>query len=429
MKLFSFLVSFLLFNGHSFYYYDSPSTLIGKFWIENNQIVFFLKNGINTYDIDSNTISICELEYDYNMYENLYVEKLKDNLYFFDKEGGFVFKLVNDKLFRIDNSYKHRLHNGSLNFNYNNIHYRFGGYGFFERSRSLVYFNDLNKEWELKSNFEEYLKKGRSGFTFHELSQNSLTVFGGDTSSSNGYDHDYSSEILKINLENNSIKILGTLNDNFPKRFRNYINSPNYIYLLKSPSLLYIYDRINKVFIKKQIDFKPQLLIGIIQNKLFYISNQTYNPNEFFIQSISIKEILNNTDDERLSIFNTLYFYPSLTFFIALLLFILLLSQNKSKREIILSENKIIDKDGIEILLNNEQINFLNFLKGENEKSNLEVLNFFSNNHLNLGHQNRLKNKFIKSINDIFMSRTGIKIILIKKNINDKRSTSYKLNL
>ena len=249
------------------------------------------------------------------MYENLYVEKLKDNLYFFDKEGGFVFKLVNDKLFRIDNSYKHRLHNGSLNFNYNNIHYRFGGYGFFERSRSLVYFNDLNKEWELKSNFEEYLKKGRSGFTFHELSQNSLTVFGGDTSSSNGYDHDYSSEILKINLENNSIKILGTLNDNFPKRFRNYINSPNYIYLLKSPSLLYIYDRINKVFIKKQIDFKPQLLIGIIQNKLFYISNQTYNPNEFFIQSISIKEILNNTDDERLSIFNTLYFYPSLTFF------------------------------------------------------------------------------------------------------------------
>ena len=80
-------------------------------------------------------------------------------------------------------------------------------------------------------------------------------------------------------------------------------------------------------------------------------------------------------------------------------------------------------------MLNNEQINFLNFLKGENEKSNLEVLNFFSNNHLNLGRQNRLKNKFIKSINDIFMSRTGIKIILIKKNINDKRSTSYKLNL
>lgn len=429
MKLFSFLVSFLLFNGLSFDYYDSPSSLIGKFWIENNQIVFFLKNGINTFDIDSNTISICELEYDYNMYENLYVEKLKDNLYFFDKEGGFVFKLVNDKLFRIDNSYKHRLHNGSLTFNYNNIHYRFGGYGFFERSKSLVYFNDLNKEWELKSNFEESLKKGRSSFTFHELSQNSLTVFGGDTSSSNGYDHDYSSEILKINLENNSIKILGTLNDNFPKRFRNYINSPNYIYLLKSPSLLYIYDRINKVFIKKQIDFKPQLLIGIIQNKLFYISNQTYNPNEFFIQSISIKEILNNTDDEKLSIFNTLYFYPSLTFFIALLLFILLLSQNKSKREIILSENKIIDKDGIEILLNTEQINFLNFLKGENEKSNLEVLNFFSYNHLNLGHQNRLKNKFIKSINDIFMSRTGIKIILIKKNINDKRSTSYKLNL
>ena len=43
MKLFSFLVSFLLFNGHSFYYYDSPSTLIGKFWIENNQIVFLKK--------------------------------------------------------------------------------------------------------------------------------------------------------------------------------------------------------------------------------------------------------------------------------------------------------------------------------------------------------------------------------------------------
>ena len=36
MKLF-FFVSFLLFNGHSFDYYDSPSTLIGKFWIENNQ--------------------------------------------------------------------------------------------------------------------------------------------------------------------------------------------------------------------------------------------------------------------------------------------------------------------------------------------------------------------------------------------------------
>ena len=108
-----------------------------------------------------------------------------------------MFLNLSIKLFRIDNSYKHRLHNGSLNFNYNNVHYRFGRVRVIERSRSLVYFNDLNKEWELKSNFEEYLKT--RVVLFHELSQNSLTVFGGDTSSSNGYDHDYSSEILKIN--------------------------------------------------------------------------------------------------------------------------------------------------------------------------------------------------------------------------------------
>ena len=414
-------------NEPSFEYLYPPSTLKGKFWVENDEIKILLKDGIFTYNIKSKNKSFIELNYNHDIYEKLYVEKLNNDLLFFDNEGGVVYEKNGDKLLRIDNSYNHRLHHQSLNFNHKNVHYRFGGYGFFERSRSLVFFNQKNNEWELKFNFEKFLNQGLNEITFHEIRDDHLFLYGGNISINSGHEHRYSNNVLKLNLENNELKVLGRINKEFPETFKNYISNGNQILLLRNTKLLYIFNIENNIFYKKEIDFKPQLLIGIVNNHLFYFTQPTYEKNIIHIESIPLRDLYIDEHNEGLYLYDNSYFKLCVLGFLSIIIFILIFGFNKVKNKIIIGKDRIIDPNGQEIILDDQQIHFLNFLQ-ESERTNVDVISFLSNEHLDMGHQNRLKNKLIKSINDVFLSRTGEKIILVTKSVNDKRTTCYRIN-
>ena len=187
------------FKGPSLEYFYPIPTLKGKFWVENDEIKVLLIDGIFSFNTKSQKKTFIELNYNHDLYEKLYVENISNDLLFFENEGGIVYKRSGDELVRIDNSYNHRLHNASLNFNYKSHHYRFGGYGFFERSRSLVFFDQTNNEWELKFNYEKHLNQGLSGITFHEIRDEHLFIYGGNISINTGHEHQYSNNVLKIN--------------------------------------------------------------------------------------------------------------------------------------------------------------------------------------------------------------------------------------
>ena len=395
-----------------------------KFWFDGDDIKFLIDGYIYQYNIESKELFKKKINYTNIDFDNLYVEVLNGNPLLFDKTGGEVFVLRNDSILRIDNSYRHRLHNGSLNFTYDNDHYRFGGYGFFNRNQNLVFYNNKTNEWNLKFNFQDNLKRGISDVRFHSIIDNNLFIYGGSVSYNGGHKVKYDPSIYRINLIDNNLKKTGELNPDFPG-IRNYVSNDHYVFLLSSLGEVILFDKKKELFHINKVDFNPKLLIGIKDKKVFYLTNSTFE-NNFKIDSFYINDFIENKNVNQSLIYkkkdDTIQFF----FFLILIVLILIFTKNFEKKKIIIGKNQILDQNGDQVKLTMKQIDVLNFLK--EKRTNVELLTFLGNSHLDVGHQNRLKIEFISSLNNTFSVLFGFSIIISEKDPKDKRSVIYKLN-
>jgi len=366
-----------------------------KFWFDGDDIKFLIDGYIYQYNIESKELFKKKINYTNIDFDNLYVEVLNGNPLLFDKTGGEVFVLRNDSILRIDNSYRHRLHNGSLNFTYDNDHYRFGGYGFFNRNQNLVFYNNKTNEWNLKFNFQDNLKRGISDVRFHSIIDNNLFIYGGSVSYNGGHKVKYDPSIYRINLIDNNLKKTGELNPDFPG-IRNYVSNDHYVFLLSSLGEVILFDKKKELFHINKVDFNPKLLIGIKDKKVFYLTNSTFE-NNFKIDSFYINDFIENKNVNQSLIYkkkdDTIQFF----FFLILIVLILIFTKNFEKKKIIIGKNQILDQNGDQVKLTMKQIDVLNFLK--EKRTNVELLTFLGNSHLDVGHQNRLKIEFISSLN------------------------------
>jgi len=366
-----------------------------KFWFDGDDIKFLIDGYIYQYNIESKELFKKKINYTNIDFDNLYVEVLNGNPLLFDKTGGEVFVLRNDSILRIDNSYRHRLHNGSLNFTYDNDHYRFGGYGFFNRNQNLVFYNNKTNEWNLKFNFQDNLKRGISDVRFHSIIDNNLFIYGGSVSYNGGHKVKYDPSIYRINLIDNNLKKTGELNPDFPG-IRNYVSNDHYVFLLSSLGEVILFDKKKELFHINKVDFNPKLLIGIKDKKVFYLTNSTFE-NNFKIDSFYINDFIENKNVNQSLIYkkkdDTIQFF----FFLILIVLILIFTKNFEKKKIIIGKNQILDQNGDQVKLTMKQIDVLNFLK--EKRTNVVLLTFLGNSHLDVGHQNRLKIEFISSLN------------------------------
>ena len=85
----------------------------------------------------------------FNNFKNLYTPIASDNgsIYFVDKGIGEVYKLIDDTLKRIDQSFHHQNQYDGCLFTYNNVIYCFGGYGLFTFKNIFTYFDENLGEW------------------------------------------------------------------------------------------------------------------------------------------------------------------------------------------------------------------------------------------------------------------------------------------
>ena len=89
--------------------------------------------GLKSYDLD-------ELKY-------------KEKIYLLIKGLGKVYKVINDTIFSIDNSFEWKSRYNSSNFTRKGIIHSYGGYGFFDFKNNFVFFDTLTKDWNgLKTN-------------------------------------------------------------------------------------------------------------------------------------------------------------------------------------------------------------------------------------------------------------------------------------
>lgn len=424
------IVCFLLLFGFNPNNTQVKFTDKDKFWLENEILSQVVGNNILIKNLETNQVSLRPLKNKNFNFDDYYNEIINDRVLFFEKSGGLVYELVHDTLIRIDNSYSHKLHNQSLNFNSKNIHYRFGGYGFFERSTSLIYYDFDNNEWDLKSNFENVLKNGYSDFTFHTTNNNILRFYGGHVSDEDGFSNVYVKDIVEINLNDNSLTRLGELTDDFPKIFRNYVSDSITTFLLKDPKTIFIYDQNKNSYFIYKTNKNPQHLIGIYNNRLYFYTHNTYERNNLKVNFIELDSIFYEESRSQ-SIFRNDNSTISLSLVLILLISILVLTFKKhpsSPKRLVISNDKLLNHKGEVILFSQEQIQLVLFIKQNDEVDNYSILELLGNNSYDLGHQNRVKNKLIKSVNDITFSRYGMNLILSKKNQSDKRSLQYFLN-
>ena len=104
------------------YYFDLSESIL--YILYNNKIDHYrLKKDIKL--ISSKEIKNSS-EYDLSSFKFVNQYILSSNF------GGSILKIKGDSIFRLDNSYEHKMQIGSIEFVRNDTIFRYGGYGFFE---------------------------------------------------------------------------------------------------------------------------------------------------------------------------------------------------------------------------------------------------------------------------------------------------------
>ena len=107
----------------------------------NNQILLFSEEKKIFQKVITNGNII-----DYNKFR--FFEVNSKDIYL-NRVSGIVFERKEDSILRIDKSYDDKMHTGSLDFVYNDTLFRFGGYGYFHTNKNLIYYNEIENEWDL----------------------------------------------------------------------------------------------------------------------------------------------------------------------------------------------------------------------------------------------------------------------------------------
>lgn len=421
------LITLILLNFFGFF--NSTSGLETTYFVKDSFIYEIRNDSLFKISPDDyRIVSYSKLE-NYDNIDLLDYETLNyDSTYFYKKTGGLLYQLVNNKIIRIDNSYDHKLHLHSLKFFYNNQIHILGGYGFFDRRKDIVYFSDLKKEWFSKKLKGIFPERGISEINFHLISKENLIFCGGLTY--NKLDNsltDKVNECYNINLKTlTTQKLSGTLNKEFSNITNDYIQIGNQLWVFYDNSLS-VLDSGNLSGYSYPLDYSVGKVIGIIDGEIYFKErNSSINSSigslkisDFTKSKGSFVEVLSNP-------FNSLIY---LLFFPLFIIIIYFWKRKNSIKKIPLN----FLSDGIMVnnirFTDNDQWNLvIQQLKENNTLKNDELLNLLQNNNFDIGHQNRLKNTLINSINQRANHLSNQDLILKSKWEKDNRINVYSLN-
>ena len=129
--------------------------------------------------------------------------------------GGSVLKINRDSVFRIDNSYEHKMQLGSIDFERNYTIYRYGGNGFFEHRNFFTFYDKQTDGWEVLDINGDIIPERVSNFSYH-LTNNKFFIFGGYRLDKFKKDIKYkNTNCYEFDFNSKKWKILGSLNHHF----------------------------------------------------------------------------------------------------------------------------------------------------------------------------------------------------------------------
>jgi len=114
------------------------------FYQINNQNIF--KKDLSYNIIDSLKFPISKIELN-----NIDLIEHKESIFLVSIGGGMIWKTNRDTVFRIDNSFNHKMTHYSKVFVHNDTIFKYGGYGYWSARNFFTYFSESTNEWEFYS--------------------------------------------------------------------------------------------------------------------------------------------------------------------------------------------------------------------------------------------------------------------------------------
>lgn len=426
MKLFIlFLFSFQSIQVPIDYYFDSSESII--------HILY--KNKIDRYSLDRyfQLISSSEIInsnlYDLNKFKFVNEYTLSGNL------GGSILKIKGDSIFRIDNSYEHKMQLGSLEFIRNDTLLRYGGYGFFENRNFFTFYDKKVNGWESLDIKGDIIPERISDFIYH-FNKDKLYISGGYTFDKFKKDVKYPNlKSYLFDFNSKKWSVIGDLNTPLFKTvsfsldensFINFTDGMIYVMNFEKNSI----KKFSSNPISKKIEssfFKP----FINKNTVVYfeLENDVLN-----IKSTPLGDFISNlksTENER--IYGVSYWFYSLIFLIFVIIFLVYVLFKKFVNKII-KIGDVFFYNLKKIKLNEKEKVIFDLLYTSSKKrksvENRIITEFFEDRTLNYGTINRRKNESINTLNNkikVFLS-TNTDIIIRTNSQIDKREINYSIN-
>lgn len=393
---------------------------------ENNFVVvpniksFILINKNFNYKIMDDSLIKVESPYLMNNYELKYLKVLDEN-YLISKNSGKVFLIDSlNNLLRIDNSILNKNQINSYIFNYNNVIYKFGGYGYWSNKNYITYFDKETRQWEILKNNSLIFPDGISE-SVSTIHNDRLYVIGGKTVNPNNYLLNENKKNWKFNFKKLKWDELPILNYNI-ENIKNWVSFENFIFLIDDKNLILL-NFINNTIKLKPINSVFEKIVSFNKCQIFeengiliFLTND--NDNLLSINRVSLSEIFNTSSEMSLfkSEFN-LYVFITVSILTFLLVFILFKSKKKTKKH---------------YDFNDFEIRFLKLLISSQNVSSSDliiVLKEVYSNH-NHDHLTRIKNEIITNLNFKlkYFLKVDIDVISKCKSTFDRRIIEFRFN-
>lgn len=430
-----FLIILIGFNSYSQeIFIDANSNFY--FNDKNEELSVFKNDSVYIYDVNNFHLLkkkeiISPTNFNLSEYHILY----KDALHFIEFNGGKVYRLSNDTIQRIDNSYTHKMAKGSNLFMYNNTIYRYGGYGYWTSNNKLTFFDPNTQEWQI-INSANGIYPGGSFNSFHKILNDKLYVIGGSKVNPKDLNTNLKNdELWSFDFKTKKWENLGVLSQNIEYVIPSFVINDNIFKTTKSTL--------------QEIDLKNNLLKEYALNPLIQKSSQNHLP---FVHKDNIylwiqydsglKLVKTKLDVLNFNLINEQALVNNLNIIILNILIVIscmgilifvFYSRKKFKNnsnKLLFKNNKIISKDGFLKLNTLENEILILLINNDFSITNDKLTNNFYNADLDRSQNIRNINKFISDLNLKLKTMLNSNNDILYKTINplDKRMKILFLN-
>lgn len=410
--------------------------------INKKNIYFFYPDFGIKYDIQNSTFKKINTT-DQRVNKSIvdYVS-INDKDYLLDQLGGMVYEFKNDSLYRIDNSFTHKMQLGSSVFVYKNHFYKYGGYGFWSNRNFITKFSFITKQWELVSFVNSKEIPDGSSKSYSKMIGDYLYILGGITQlKNNPLVTKENTEVWRFNMKEEIWENLGVLNiPNKKIKLKNIVDfgdltlifDENQIYRLDLKNNRFeTFERKGKLISQFPFDMRP----FIIKDEIIFLY---YDGQESSIPKIGSQKVdlLFNAliTSDKIIKNNHAFVYTILILSLLIVLFILfyfIKKEQENRRKIILtkSDQFIYKRKTIQFEdLENKILILLVTSKSTIHSS--DILDLINQSHFNYSHQTRILNDSLYKINQMFKTifQNDSEFIIIRKSQVDKRLKEYSVN-